>query len=229
MKLKQLAMAIALIVTFICTDSLADYTFSQDRRKFEFTDSDGDFRQDTPPTPFISWDHTWGVHSTVAASQISTVLDPFGTDDPSDDYPYWRTETALFDMTLILPTHTELNVSGFLEVDPSFSWGYCSFSIFEGDNVDEVNLLYGEKINEHVPGNIGLDYQGILAPGEYRIVANAVSKNDVVSVDFAANFAAIPEPTSGALILVAVGIFGLRNARIRRDADQPYIRHRNQS
>lgn len=39
----------------------------------------------------------------------------------------------------------------------------------------------------------------------------------------------IPEPTSGALILAAIGMFGLRNARTRREKDRPYTRPRNHS
>jgi hypothetical protein len=37
----------------------------------------------------------------------------------------------------------------------------------------------------------------------------------------------IPEPASGALILVTIGILGLRNARTRRDKNRSYTRQRN--
>lgn len=39
----------------------------------------------------------------------------------------------------------------------------------------------------------------------------------------------IPEPASGALILVTIGMFGLRNARTWRDKDRPYTRQRQHS
>ena len=39
----------------------------------------------------------------------------------------------------------------------------------------------------------------------------------------------IPEPTSGTLILVTIGLFGLRSARTHRDKDRPYTRQRNHS
>jgi hypothetical protein len=35
---------------------------------------------------------------------------------------------------------------------------------------------------------------------------------------------AVPEPTSGALIVVAIGMFALRNVRTHREADRPYTR-----
>ena len=45
---------------------------------------------------------------------------------------------------------------------------------------------------------------------------------------FATHVTPIPEPASGTLILVTIGLFGLRNARTRRDKNRAYTRQRNQ-
>jgi len=166
---------------------------------YTFGGSTGVFTDD-PNTPFGDFDAVIGAYpgeeygyasqtSSIGTLSITATGVATGTDMPGGGQ---GRGDSIFDLLFEVVEPTEIVMSG-LNDD-------ASFSLVREDTSTTIFFFSGYG---------GVDYTGVLLPGEYRLRARAYEFDGYQSYDFVANFSpgVVPEPGTG--LLVALGLVGL--------------------